>query len=68
MLVHIAGVAELADALDLESVAFGRGGSTPSARINGYDCIPCHTSYDVYTVTSGSIIIGTEPDLKSGRR
>jgi hypothetical protein len=30
---RLAGVAELADALDLGSSVFGRGGSTPSTRI-----------------------------------
>jgi hypothetical protein len=31
-MIYIAGMAELADALDLGSSAFGRGGSTPFTR------------------------------------
>ena len=32
VMIYIAGMAELADALDLGSSAFGRGGSTPFTR------------------------------------
>ena len=32
VIIYIAGMAELADALDLGSSAFGRGGSTPFTR------------------------------------
>ncbi len=47
-----AGVAELADALDLGSSAFGRGGSTPFTRTtkikklnNLYNCKVCNVVF-----------------------
>ena len=66
--IDFADMAELADALDLGSSAFGRGGSTPFIRIAGLaqlvEHLICNQAVEGSTPLAGILFLFTEVVLR----